>query len=389
MNYDQQSLRAHKKHQGKLEVSSRMPIRNKVDLSLAYTPGVGAVCLAIAKDKRLARTLTLKGRTVAVVSDGSAILGLGNLGPEAALPVMEGKAVLFKRFADIDAFPIVLQTQNVEEIIQAVKMIAPTFGGINLEDISAPRCFEIEERLKNELDIPVMHDDQHGTAIVVLAALMNAVRVVKKELQDIRVVVNGAGAAAIATTKLLMMGGVRPANIIMLDSQGALVRGRDGLNTEKKEIARLTNSKGFSGGLEDALHGADVFLGMSKGNVLLPEWIEHMADRPIIFALANPNPEIAYDVARKTKVAVMGTGRSDHPNQINNVLVFPGIFRGAIDSGATKITDGMKIAAAQAIARLIMKKELSAEYIIPKPFDARVAKAVARAVAREWAKRKK
>jgi malate dehydrogenase (oxaloacetate-decarboxylating) len=381
MNYDSKSLALHKKKKGKVEIASLVPLRNKTDLSLAYTPGVAAVCLAIAKDKRLARTHTMKGRMVAVVSDGSAILGLGNLGPEAALPVMEGKAALFKHFGGVDAFPIVLASQDTEEIIRAVKMIAPSFGGINLEDISAPRCFEIEERLKNELDIPVFHDDQHGTAIVVLSALYNALLVVKKDMRRVRVVINGAGAAAVATYRLLVRAGVIRGNVIMLDSKGILHAERGGIRGYKQEIAHETNREGRAGGLDVAIMNADVFIGTSAPNVLTANMVETMVDAPIVFAMANPDPEISYDVATKTKIAVFGTGRSDYPNQINNLLAFPGIFRGALDSGAREITDPMKLAAALAIAKLVSKKELSATCIIPKPFDPRVAKVVAKAVA--------
>lgn len=386
MNYDKRSLAAHKKHQGKLEVRSRMPLRTKDDLSIAYTPGVAAVCYAIAKDKRLARTLTMKGRTVAVISDGSAILGLGNLGPEAALPVMEGKCALFKEFAGVDAFPLVLGTQDTEAIIATVKALAPTFGGINLEDIAAPRCFEIEERLKHELDIPVFHDDQHGTAIVVLAALINALRVTKKDMRTIRIVINGAGAAAVAIYRMLAKAGALRGNIIMLDSKGILHPDRARLRGYKQEIALETNRKSRTGDLSVALADADVFIGVSSADVLKPEWVSIMAEQPIVFALANPNPEIAYAAAKKTKIAVLGTGRSDHPNQINNVLAFPGIFKGALEVGATTITEEMKLAAAFALAKLVTKKELSAEFVIPRPFDKRVAKAVAVAVVGAWKK---
>jgi malate dehydrogenase (oxaloacetate-decarboxylating) len=386
MNYDKRSIALHKKHQGKLEVRSLVPLRNKADLSLAYTPGVAAVSLLIAGDKRLARAYTLKGRTVAVISDGSAVLGLGNLGPEAALPVMEGKCALFKQFAGVDAFPIVLKTQDTEEIITAIRAIAPTFGGINLEDISAPRCFEIEERLKHELDIPVFHDDQHGTAIVVLAALLNALRLLKKEIRTVRVVINGAGAAAVAIYRIFIRAGVMRGNIIMLDRKGILHPDRGGLRGYKQEIALETNRKGRMGDLPVALEGADVFVGASAANVLKPEWVELMGADPIVFALANPDPEIAYDVAKKTKIAVLGTGRSDYPNQINNVLAFPGIFHAVLKAGAPMITEEMKLAAAAAIAALVSAKKLSPDYIIPSPFDARVALAVSRAVVRAWKK---
>lgn len=357
-----------------------MPLKNREDLSVAYTPGVAAVSRYIAENPSAARTHTLKGRTVAVVSDGSAILGLGNLGPEAALPVMEGKCALFKEFAGVDAFPIVLDTQDTEKIIATVKAIAPTFGGINLEDISAPRCFEIEERLKKELSIPVFHDDQHGTAIVVLAALINALKVVKKKLNNVHVMINGAGAAATAVTKFLIFAGARPDHIRILDTKGILAIGREHMNSAKDELARLTNKKKEKGTLEDALRNADVFVGMSAKGALKPEWIEKMADNPIVFALANPDPEIDPKLVKKTKIAVFGTGRSDLPNQINNVLAFPGIFRGALDADARQITDEMKLAAAKAIASLVPTKKLSAIYIIPDPFDKRVAPAVARAV---------
>jgi len=386
MNFDKKSITAHKKHQGKIEVASRMPLCNKSDLSVAYTPGVAAVCKLIAHDKRLARTHTMKGRMVAVVSDGSAVLGLGNLGPEAALPVMEGKCALFKEFGNVDAFPIVLDTQDTEAIIAAVKAIAPTFGGINLEDIAAPRCFEIEERLTQELHIPIFHDDQHGTAIVVFAALTNALRLTKKEMRTARVVINGAGAAAVAIYRILVGAGVLPGNVIMLDSKGILHPDRGGLRGYKMQIALETNRKSRAGNLDTALEGADVFIGTSVANVLKPQWVETMSEDPIVFALANPDPEIAYEAAQKTKIAVFGTGRSDYPNQINNVLAFPGVFRGALDAGAPMITEEMKRAAGEAIAKLISPKDLKADYIIPAPFDPRVAKAVAKAVMHAWKK---
>ena len=380
MNYDKRAIAAHKKHQGKIEIRTLMPLRNKEDLSIAYTPGVAAVCQLIAGDKKAARTHTLKGRTIAVVSDGSAILGIGNLGPEAALPVMEGKCALFKNFAGVDAFPIVLGTQDTEEIIAAVKAIAPTFGGINLEDIAAPRCFEIEERLRSELDIPVFHDDQHGTAIVVLAALINALKVTKKNISRVKIVINGAGAAATAVYRIITRAGVERGNVIMLDSKGILSPDRGGIRGYKADIALETNRKGKRGDLSEALPEADVFIGTSVADVLTPELVALMADAPIVFALANPNPEIAYETAKKTKIAVLGTGRSDYPNQINNVLAFPGVFRGALDANATAITEEMKIAAAHAIAKLVSTKQLSKDNIIPKPFDKRVAGAVAKAV---------
>ncbi len=383
-NYDKRALAAHKKYGGKLEVRSRMKIKNRDDLSLAYTPGVGAVSRHIAAHKEAARTHTWKGRTVAVISDGSAVLGLGNLGPEAALPVMEGKCVLLKAFADVDAVPIVLATQDVHEIVAAITAIAPTYGGINLEDISAPRCFIVEERLKKALPIPVFHDDQHGTAIVVLAALSNALRVVGKKMSEVRVVIHGAGAAATAIYHILVRAGTDARKIIVVDSRGIISRARDDLRDHKIAIARESNGEGREGTFADALIDADVCIGVSVGGALHSEWVAHMADDPIIFALANPNPEITLAEVQKTKVAVFGAGRSDYPNQINNVLAFPGIFRGALDAGATAITEEMKLAAAEALARLVPREKLSHKRIIPDPFDKRVAPAVARAVARAW-----
>ena len=380
MDYNKKSLELHKKYKGKIELKSKVPLKTKIDLSLAYTPGVAEVCRLIHKDPKAVNTHTLRGNTVAVVSDGSAVLGLGNIGPKAAMPVMEGKALLFKEFANVDAFPICLDTQDPEKIIETVKLLAPTFGGINLEDISAPNCFYIEERLKKELDIPVFHDDQHGTAIVVLAALLNSLKIVKKNISDIKVVVNGAGAAATAVAKLLIKAGVPAKEMIILDSKGSLFNGREGLNDSKLEMAKITNKKKVSGGLDIALENADVFIGVSVADALKTEWVEKMADKPIVFAMANPNPEISFENVKKTKIAVFGTGRSDYPNQINNVLAFPGIFRGALDVGATKITEEMKLATAQAIASLVKKTELTKDYIIPSPFDRRVAKAVAQAV---------
>jgi malate dehydrogenase (oxaloacetate-decarboxylating) len=380
MNYAKESLTLHKKFKGKLEVKSKTPIKNRKDLSLVYTPGVGEVSRFLAANKKLANEYTLKSNSVMVVSDGSAVLGLGNIGPEAALPVMEGKALLFKQFANVDGYPICLATQDTEEIIKTIKLISVGFGGINLEDIAAPRCFEIEERLKKELDIPVMHDDQHGTAIVVLAALINALKVVKKDKTKVKIVINGAGSAATATAYLFLNYGIPGKNIVMLDTHGSIFTGRDNMNPAKEKLAQKINPQKISGNLEKVLEGADVFIGVSAANVLKPEWVEKMADGPIVFAMANPNPEIAYEVARKTKIKVLGTGRSDFPNQINNVLVFPGIFRGVLDARAKAITEEMKLAAAEAIAGLISKKDLSPDYIIPNPFDKRVATAVAKAV---------
>ncbi len=379
-NYNAKALALHKKYKGKIELHSKIQVKNKQDLSVAYTPGVAEVCRVIHADKRLARTHTLKSNTVAVVSDGSAVLGLGNIGPEAAIPVMEGKALLFKEFANVDAFPICLDTQDTEEIIRTIKNIAPVFGGINLEDISAPRCFEIEERLKKELNIPVFHDDQHGTAIIVLAGIINALKVVKKDLDKVKIVINGAGAAALAIAHLLIKAGINAGSMIILDSTGALYLGKKDLNSYKEKFAKLTNKKKVSGGLEEALIDADIFIGVSKGNVLKNEMVEKMADQPIVFAMANPDPEISYENAKKTKVAVFATGRSDYPNQINNVLVFPGLFRGVLDAGITQITDDLKIKVAYAIASIITKKELNAQYIIPNPFDKRVVKKVVTAI---------
>lgn len=388
MDYFKLSLQAHKKLKGKLGVVSKIKVRNKHDLSIAYTPGVAEVSRVVGKNKKLAKELTLKSNSVAVISDGSSVLGLGNIGPYGALPVMEGKALLFKEFAGIDAYPICLDTQDTEEIIRTIKIISVGFGGINLEDISAPRCFEIEERLKKELDIPVMHDDQHGTAIVVLSALINALKVVKKTKENIKIVVNGAGSAAIAITNLLIEYGVTAGNIVMVDSKGILHKDREDLNSYKKKIAEKTNFDKLHGTLDEAVIGRDVFIGVSVANALKPVWVATMADDPIVFAMANPNPEISLELAKKTKIKVFGTGRSDYPNQINNVLVFPGIFRGVLDSGAPQITEKMKIASAIAIASLVPKNKLSPAYIIPNPFDKRVAKAVAKAVKKEHISRK-
>lgn len=380
MDYNKLSLNLHKKYKGKIEIKSKVSIKNRNDLSIAYTPGVAEVCKLIAKDKKAVYTHTIKANTVAVISDGSAVLGLGNIGPEAAIPVMEGKCALFKSFANIDAFPICLKTQDTEEIIKTIKNIAPVFGGINLEDISAPRCFEIEERLKKELDIPVFHDDQHGTAIVVLSGIINALKFVKKDIENVKVVINGAGAAALAIAKLLIKAGVDSNKMIILDSVDTLNKDRTDLNKYKLELAEITNKENIKGGLQEAIKNTDIFIGVSKADVLKKEWVETMNDLPIVFAMANPNPEISYELAKKTKVAVLATGRSDYPNQINNVLVFPGIFRGALDSGVKSINDDMKIKAAYALASIITKKELKADYVIPKPFDKRVMKKVAKSV---------
>ncbi len=380
MDYNKKSLALHKKHKGKIEIISKVPLKTKEDLSLAYTPGVAEVCRVIAKDQKQINTYTMRGNMVAVVTDGSAVLGLGNIGPYAAMPVMEGKAALFKEFANVDAFPICLNTQDPEKVVEMIKLLEPTFAGINLEDISAPNCFYIEERLKKEMNIPVFHDDQHGTAIVVLAALLNALKIVKKNIKDIKIVVNGAGAAATAVSKLLIKAGVPAGKMIIVDSKGSIYEGREGLNSAKEEMAKITNKKKVAGLLDIAIQDADVFIGVSVAGALKKEWTEGMAENPIVFAMANPNPEISYEDAKVTKIAVFGTGRSDYPNQINNVLVFPGIFRGALDSGATKITEEMKLAAAYAIASLVKKTELNANYIIPSPLDRRVSKTVAKAV---------
>jgi len=362
---------------GKIEVHSKVPLRNRDDLSMAYTPGVGRVSMALAANPDDVRRLTVKGNSVAVVTDGSAVLGLGNIGPGAALPVMEGKAALFKRFADIDAWPICLASQDTDEIVRAVEMIAPGFGGINLEDIAAPRCFEIEARLRESLDIPVFHDDQHGTAIVVTAALTNALRVVEKSLTDVRIVVSGAGAAGSAIVSLLLAGGA--ADVVVCDRDGALCTGDDSLSPAMAELAGRTNPRGVRGGLRTALQGADVFIGVSAPRILEPEWIGEMAERPVVFALANPDPEVDPAEAEKY-AAVVASGRSDYPNQINNVLAFPGVFRGLLDSRASEITTEMLLRAASAIAHVVKDEELNPNFIIPTVFHPDVPKAVAAAI---------
>ena len=372
----QDSLELHRKNGGKLEVKSKVKIENKDDLSLAYTPGVAEVCREIARDKSLAYPLTLKGNTIAVISDGSAILGLGNLGAAAAIPVMEGKCILFKEFAGVDAFPICLDTQDTEEIIKTVKYLAPVFGGINLEDISAPRCFEIEERLKAELDIPVMHDDQHGTATVVLAGLINSLKVRGSNKEDVRLVINGAGAAGTAITKLLLTYGFK--NILMVDRTGIIYLGRPDLNPEKEKLAAITNNSKIQGSLEEAVKGADIFIGVSSPGVLTSEMVKLMADKPIIFALANPVPEIMPDLAKEAGAFVVATGRSDYPNQINNVLAFPGIFRGALDNKVKQITDEMLIKAAEALASLVDNP--NSEMVLPNPFNKEIAKEIAKVI---------
>ena len=362
---------------GKIEVRSKMQIRTRDDLSMAYTPGVGRVCRAIADEPERAFNLTIKRNTVAVVTDGTAVLGLGDIGPRAAMPVMEGKAMLFKEFAGVDAFPVCLDTKDTDEIVETVVRLAPGFGGINLEDISAPRCFEIEERLKAELDVPVFHDDQHGTAVVVLAALINSLKIVGKEMKDLKVVVNGIGAAGVACAKILLAAGVR--NVVGCDSSGIVHKGRDRLNTSKRWFAENTNPERRTGGLAEAVVGADLFLGLSVPGVLTAEHLGSMAKDPFIFAMANPVPEIMPELAFG-KARIMATGRSDYPNQINNVLCFPGIFRGALDGRAYEINEEMKLAAARAIAGVVPEESLSEDYIIPSVFDERVAPAVAEAV---------
>jgi malate dehydrogenase (oxaloacetate-decarboxylating) len=363
---------------GKIEVTSKAPLKTRDDLSMAYTPGVARICEAIHRDPEKAFTLTIKKNTVAVVTDGTAVLGLGDIGPAAAMPVMEGKAMLFKEFAGVDAFPICLSTKDPNEIVETVKRIAVAFGGINLEDISAPRCFEIEDRLKEELDIPVFHDDQHGTAVVVLAALINALKIVGKRMEEIRVVVNGVGAAGVACSKIIMAAGVK--NIIGCDQHGALYSGRtEHMNWVKDWYARNTNPGSETGTVHDVIRGADVFMGLSAPGVITPEDLQKMAEKPIVFAMANPVPEIMPEEA-EPYVAVMATGRSDYPNQINNVLCFPGIFRGALQCRASRINEEMKVAAAHAIAGIITDAELHPEYIVPSVFDRRVAEAVAKAV---------
>ena len=378
MTNQEKALELHEKLQGKLETVSKTPVRTREDLALVYTPGVAEPCKVIAKDPAAAYTYTMKANTVAVVSDGSAVLGLGNIGPKAAMPVMEGKAVLFKEFGGVNAVPICLDTQDTEEIIKAVTWLAPAFGGINLEDISAPRCFEIEERLKETLDIPVFHDDQHGTAIVVLAGIINALKVVGKKKEDCRVVVNGAGSAGVAITRLLLTYGF--SNIIMCDKSGILCDGAEGLNWMQEKMVERTNLAHETGSLADALKGADIFVGVSAPGIVTEEMVASMNSDAILFAMANPVPEIMPDLAKKAGARVVGTGRSDFPNQVNNVVAFPGIFRGALEGHANQITDKMKLAAANAIAALVSDEELNENNIMPEAFDPRVADVVADAV---------
>jgi malate dehydrogenase (oxaloacetate-decarboxylating) len=378
IDYQAESLRVHLRYKGKLEVISKVKIEDKDDLSIAYTPGVAEPCQKIAKDKDKAFRYTIKGHTVAVVSDGSSVLGLGDIGPEAAMPVMEGKAILFKEFGGVDAFPICLDTKDPEEIVKTVKYIAPTFGGINLEDISSPRCFEIEEKLIEELNIPVFHDDQHGTSIVVTAGIINALKIVKKEWKDLKIVVAGAGAAGLSVVRLLM--NFEPYDIILTNRKGAVYEGRPDLNPLVAKMAKITNKEKKQGTLADVLAGADIFIGVSGANLVTSEMIQTMNEDPIVFALANPIPEIMPEEAFKGGARIVATGRSDFPNQINNLLAFPGIFRGALMVRSTKIVDDMKVAAARALASLVSDRELNEKFIIPNVFDKRCAKVIAEEV---------
>jgi malate dehydrogenase (oxaloacetate-decarboxylating) len=364
---------------GKIATACKSPVKTRDELSMVYTPGVARVCQAIHKDTDLAHTLTIKKNTVAIVSDGTAVLGLGDIGPEAAMPVMEGKAMLFKEFADVDAFPLCLNTTDVDEIINIVKAVSPTFGGVNLEDIAAPRCFEIERRLQEELDIPIFHDDQHGTAVVMTAALINALKIVKKKPEDLKVIVAGVGAAGTACTRMMLDLGVK--NVIGFDRTGALHKGRDNMNEAKQQFAEITNPQNLSGTISELIEGADLFVGLSGPDIITVDDVKSMADDPIVFAMSNPDPEISPEVALP-HVAVMATGRSDYPNQINNVLCFPGLFRGALDARATSINEDMKLAAAHAIAEVIDDEDIAPDYVIPSVFDKHVAPAVAEAVKR-------
>ena len=379
MNYAEESLKLHYQWKGKLDTVPKMKVENSDDLSLAYTPGDAQPCIEIQKNPSLSYALTGRGNTVAVITDGSAVLGLGDIGPEAGMPVMEGKCVLFKAFGGVNAIPLCVRTNDVDEFVDAVALLAGSFGGINLEDISAPRCFEIEEKLKKKCDIPIFHDDQHGTAIVVLSAMLNALKVVGKKIEDIKVVTSGAGAAGIAIIKLLISMGLQ--NVIMCDRTGAIYEGRENLNSAKAEIAKITNRNVEKGSLKDVIRGADVFIGVSSPGTVTPEMVKTMAPGAILFPMANPTPEIMPDEALKAGAAVVGTGRSDFPNQINNVLAFPGIFRGTFDVRASEINDEMKLAAAYALADLVSPEELSPNYIIVPAFDPRVGPAVAKAVA--------
>ncbi|MCR4798612.1 MAG: NADP-dependent malic enzyme [Lachnospiraceae bacterium] len=378
MTTDEKALALHEEWNGKIVTTSKAPVNTREDLAVAYTPGVAAPCRVIAEDKEAAYKYTLKANTIAVVSDGSAVLGLGNIGPEAAMPVMEGKCVLFKEFGDVNAFPICLDTQDTDEIVKIVTALAPTFGGINLEDISAPRCFEIEERLKETLHIPVFHDDQHGTAIVVLSAIINGLKITRKKKEECKIVVNGAGAAGIAITKLLLRYGFKYA--VLCDRTGIISSKRDNLNDVKKEMLKITNPDDISGSLADALKGADIFIGVSAPDSVTADMVRSMNTDPIIFAMANPIPEIMPDVAKAAGARIVGTGRSDFPNQINNVVAFPGIFKGALEGRAEKITEEMKLAAAEALAALVSDDQLCEDFIMPEAFDPRVSRAVADAV---------
>ncbi len=380
MDIKAKSLELHKMWRGKLEVISRVPVKTKEDLSLAYTPGVAEACLAIKEQPSLSYELTRRWNTVAVITDGTAVLGLGDIGPEAGMPVMEGKCVLFKEFAGIDAIPICVDSKNTDEIVQTVKFISKSFGGINLEDISAPRCFEVEERLKKECDIPVFHDDQHGTAIIVTAGIMNALKVTNKNKENCKAVVCGAGAAGTAITKMLLNYGIK--EVIVSDKCGILNRNDKALNSAQSKLAAITNPSLLTGSLSDAMKGADIFVGVSAPGIVSEEMIKSMADNPIVFAMANPVPEIMPDIAKKAGAAIIGTGRSDFPNQVNNVLAFPGIFKGALSVRASDINEEMKLAAAKAIASLVSDSELNSEYILPYAFDERIGNTVAEAVAK-------
>ena len=379
MDNNEKAIKMHEEWAGKIEVIATAPVGSKEELAIAYTPGVAAPCLEIQKDVDLSYKYTRRHNLVAVVTDGTAVLGLGDIGPEAGMPVMEGKCALFKAFGDVDAFPLCIRSKDVDEIVNTVALLAGSFGGVNLEDISAPRCFEIEKKLKERCDIPIFHDDQHGTAVITLAGLTNALKIVGKKMEEIHVVVNGAGAAATAITKLLISRGLK--NVILCDSKGAIYEGREGLNPAKEEMAKITNPEKKAGSLADVIVGADVFIGVSAPGVLTADMVATMAKDPVVFACANPTPEILPDEAKKAGVAVMATGRSDFPNQVNNVLAFPGIFRGALDVRASDINDEMKIAAANAIAGIVSDAELNPEYILPDAFDKRVGPAVAAAVA--------
>ena len=381
MDYAKESLKLHYDWQGKFEIALRAPLETSDDLSLAYTPGVAQPCLEIQKDVDLSYKLTRRGNLVAVVTDGTAVLGLGDIGPEAGMPVMEGKCALFKKFGNVDAIPLCIRSKDVDDIVNTVCLLAGSFGGINLEDISAPRCFEIEEKLKECCDIPIFHDDQHGTAVVTLAAMMNALKLTGKNLKDVKVVTSGAGAAGIAIIRLLIAMGLDPHHVILCDRKGAIYEGREGLNKEKEQMAKITNSGHKAGSLADVLVGADVFIGVSAPNCVTPEMVKNMAEKPILFPMANPTPEIMPEEALAAGAYCVGTGRSDFPNQINNVLAFPGIFRGALDVHAKEINDAMKIAAAKAIASFVTDEKLCPEYIIPSALEKGVAEAVAAAVA--------